>query len=716
MKTRTILFPGLVALAALALPASAAVINKTVDRKFPTGTFCPLESRAQAGADLSFVAAGPRARITFTVDNFKGQCNSNSVPCLSDADCPALDSCARSCTTSFTSCSSDADCPGERCGPWNQVAFDNVTVVLKSVFEAHLLSPSPFYQDCYFTTIPPGQTEEGLEHAPSYDFNATGTAETDLELFDSAAALDGWSGRIAFDARSAPRVPAASVFEDLDETGGSLGVGRVSDGAIPVSATRVVQGLTPGQTYVVFGWWSIALADRLALTINTNACIDADGDGFVACGGCDPDPGQTCGDCDDARPHCTTSCADGDGDGYCAGRDCDDTVASCNSNCATDADLDGTPDCRDGCLDFDRDGWGSPGVPDTCLGADCEEFNALCNANCTDNDGDAACIPQDCADSNPQRYPGAPEINDCADQECPGDYGYGVKDETSGNSGFRTAGDKTLYSWPAQPGASSYQVARSNSRDFSTGCAGTTTSGTSWLDATVPASGAVQYYLNRPLAPCLGSWGQNSALVERTVCASEICTNAIDDDGDSLIDCADSDCAAHPACQPKVFTFVDGVGDDIATTAFAAFLQPLTVTANDYFYFGIVEPDWSRTVAWCAQNAAFYRSSYLLYAPTQGSVPSGTWSRWRRAPITGNAWAGPFNTSLANDFGNNAFGEYSWCSEQFPNEPQNCLFPDRVNDCEAYDLATGACAASAGTHSWTVTIRIAPTRLAACGF
>ena len=70
---------------------------------------------------------------------------------------------------------------------------------------------------------------------------------------------------------------------------------------------------------------------------------------------------------------------------------------------------------------------------------------------------------------------------------------------------------------------------------------------------------------------------------------------------------------------------------------------------------------------------------------------------------------------LLNEYGDNSFGTGSWCSEQFPTGPRNCLFPDRVNDCEAYDLATGACATSLG-QPWTVLIRIAPTRFAACGF
>jgi hypothetical protein len=708
---------GLVAVAILFSPAHAQ-IAKISDRKFPVGTFCPLESRASAGADLSFVAVGTAARITFSAANLKGECQNNSAPCLTNSDCPGS-ICERTCSGSFTDCTQDSQCPaGERCGRWTRLLLDNVTVLPKTTFDANLLSPSPFYEDCYFTSVPPGQTGGGVPGAPSYN-HVAGSPEQYLGLFDTAASVNAWTGDAYHDAlRRAPKNPAGPLFADLDTTGGSLGVGRVADGHRTVSASLVVGGLTPGQQYVVFSWWSMDFADRMTMTIEPNACLDGDHDGFVVCNGCNRAASEICGECNDANPSCGTSCTDADQDGLCPPVDCDDTKASCTTDCTGDTDGDGIPYCADKCIDPDHDNYGLPGGGGaTCAGTDCLEGNRLCNVSCVDGDGDAACPPADCNDANSTRYPGAFEINDCADQQCPGDIGYGVNDETSGNSGFNS-GNKTQYSWPAQLNATSYQVVSSLVPDLSSGCQFFTTSSTVMTDSTTPPAGQVRFYLNRPLTPCIGSWGQRSSGVERTVCPSEICNNAIDDDADTLIDCADSDCASHPSCQPALFTFVDDEDDDIATTAFRDFLQPLTsVGAGHYMFFEIREQGWNRNMAWCATNAAFYRTSYLTYAMTAGTVSSGSWNKWYRQGLS-STWSGPFTAALVNEFGNDSFGgDGAWCSEQFTDGtgPQNCLFPDRTNDCEAYDLATGACAVGSGL-SWTVTIRIAPTRLAACGF
>ena len=111
----------------------------------------------------------------------------------------------------------------------------------------------------------------------------------------------------------------------------------------------------------------------------------------------------------------------------------------------------------------------------------------------------------------------SPEVNDGLDNDC-----NGLRDEIKGNAGFHTPFDDTTYSWPAQPGASEYQVARSTSPDFS-GCVTVNTSDT-FITAGPPPPGENFYFLVRAVSPNVGSWGQDSGLLpgaERDIpCAS----------------------------------------------------------------------------------------------------------------------------------------------------------------------------------------------------
>jgi len=134
-----------------------------------------------------------------------------------------------------------------------------------------------------------------------------------------------------------------------------------------------------------------------------------------------------------------------------------------------------------------------------------------------DNDADGFEECQgDCDDARGATHPGAAETNDGFDNQCPGERGYGIADETSGDSGFHNAVDKTEYSWPAQAGATLYRVVRSTRRDFASACVGWDSGLTKLKDLAVPSPGGAYYYLNRPIAPHIGSWGTNSQGVERT--------------------------------------------------------------------------------------------------------------------------------------------------------------------------------------------------------
>jgi len=82
---------------------------------------------------------------------------------------------------------------------------------------------------------------------------------------------------------------------------------------------------------------------------------------------------------------------------------------------------------------------------------------------------------------------------------------------------FCDPGDKNVYCWDPQPGATEYQVVRSAMPDFLSDCVQVKTADTQWLDAEVPPSKAVFYYLDRVSAPTAGDWGNDSSGQPRQV-------------------------------------------------------------------------------------------------------------------------------------------------------------------------------------------------------
>jgi N-acetylneuraminic acid mutarotase len=123
-------------------------------------------------------------------------------------------------------------------------------------------------------------------------------------------------------------------------------------------------------------------------------------------------------------------------------------------------------------------------------------------------------VAGDCDDTNPAVHPGAPEINDGIDNQCPGDPGYGLVDEL-GDSGS-VAADKVTFSWAVQQNATSYQLARSTAPDFTSACTSFNGPSPTFQDAETPSPGTPFYYIARATAPFVGSWGKTSAGIERT--------------------------------------------------------------------------------------------------------------------------------------------------------------------------------------------------------
>jgi hypothetical protein len=220
----------LLVLGAGALAHAAALI--VVERRFPL-IYCPIDND---DFNLTFVAEGPFARISFDANNY-------------------LD------------------------GSWKHRRLDNISVVAKSVYDANKVVTPGGYDLCY---DPPGH-----HNTPGYNFAAAGTNEAYLNLFDTNA--DGWDlNHLAYFETgsfvSAPRDPAVGA----DKTGGALGLGKIGDGDVTVSTSILVSGLTAGTQYILTGWWYEEVdLSSMNVTIDTAPCLDRDGDGVGDCTDCD---------------------------------------------------------------------------------------------------------------------------------------------------------------------------------------------------------------------------------------------------------------------------------------------------------------------------------------------------------------------------------------------------------------------------------------------
>jgi hypothetical protein len=161
-------------------------------------------------------------------------------------------------------------------------------------------------------------------------------------------------------------------------------------------------------------------------------------------------------------------------------------------------------------INFDPDGDGD------CTGDNCPSGF---NPDQTDADFDGFGPPCDCDDTSQFTHPGAAERNDGEDNQCPGEPGYGVADEVSGLAGFYDPANKNVFSWPAQGGAIDYQVALASKADFTVGCGKIDLPNNQLFYSIggILPPGQIRFLLVRAVAPHVGSWGQNSAHVERTV-------------------------------------------------------------------------------------------------------------------------------------------------------------------------------------------------------
>src|SRR5262245_54170968 len=106
-------------------------------------------------------------------------------------------------------------------------------------------------------------------------------------------------------------------------------------------------------------------------------------------------------------------------------------------------------------------------------------------------------------------------------------------------------GADPVYCWAAQPNVQSYQVVRSDRRDFGGGCDAVSVAGTCHFDAAVPSPGACFFYLERAFLPQTGGWGPDSNGQERIGVCTAPCTDNVHDWSETDVDCGGGIC---PAC------------------------------------------------------------------------------------------------------------------------------------------------------------------------
>jgi hypothetical protein len=194
--------------------------------------------------------------------------------------------------------------------------------------------------------------------------------------------------------------------------------------------------------------------------------------------------------------------------------------------------------------------------------------------------------------------------------------------------------------------------------------------------------------MTRSLTPSIGSWGSDSAGLERL-----------------------------PACEATahVLVFRDDGSDNIDPNTLWDMFSGIEAAAGDYImfrlrspYFG--SPNWE--AAMCMERADWYTSQYLSFAQSQQTEFSGGWSKWWRNSSGGAAWSGPTTGSYPNRFGQNCFESYDWCVEDGLGAIQDlAVRPRQSSTCEAYYASRGGCGGD-----WQLTIKIAGDRQTACGF
>jgi hypothetical protein len=248
-----------------------------------------------------------------------------------------------------------------------------------------------------------------------------------------------------------------------------------------------------------------------------------------------------------SAPSSWAACIDNDGDGYGNPGD-----ASCPQGSQTDCDDDPGDDpavCATTPSDSRCAANINPSAKEVCDGIDNNCDGVLKSQYDVDNDGDGqAWCAGDCNDNDPNVYKGAPEICDGKDSDCRG--GIPLAERDVDGDGVRAC--------DVPPDCNDYDVTISPAADEicsdgkDNNCDGT-------IDETATCICPDGDSDGFDLALC-GGTDCNDADASINPGVTETCNDAIDNNCDGRIDCADADCAADAGCQACIAGDVDGDG------------------------------------------------------------------------------------------------------------------------------------------------------------
>ena len=176
--------------------------------------------------------------------------------------------------------------------------------------------------------------------------------------------------------------------------------------------------LAGGESAFIFGYDSAPYAVPISVGCRRNLCIGDDG--IYAPNQCYGLTGCTCAD-PDPTP-------DNDGDGYTILLDCDDSNPNVNLGMPEIPNNGINDDCNPATLDDDEDQDGIADAVDNCMydynpsqeDTDGEGIGDVCDPYPDDYDNDGYSSSEDCDDTDPTIYPGAPEYCDGVDRNCDG--------------------------------------------------------------------------------------------------------------------------------------------------------------------------------------------------------------------------------------------------------------------------------------------------------